>query len=74
MLCLDIFQVGLKGNRVLNLGHPSRFNMKRRWFSVLPVKNIYESHPPCELFKVSQKLLLNSCFVCRRNWNELETL
>ena len=22
-LCLDIFQVALKGNRVLNLGHPS---------------------------------------------------
>ena len=31
MLRLNIFQVALKGNRVLNLGYPSWFNMKRMW-------------------------------------------
>ena len=43
-------------------------------FPVLPVKNTWESHLPCELFKISQQLLLNSCFVSRRRWDELETL
>ena len=63
-LCFDIFLIALKGNRRLNWWYPDRMNLKRIWFFVLSVKDVFEAHSSWKLFKILQELLPNFTFVC----------
>ena len=72
-LCFDIFLIALKGNRRLNWWYPVRMNLKRIWFFVLSVKDVFEAHSSCKLFKILQELLPNFTFVCHGCWNEFES-
>ena len=59
-----IFLIALKGNRRLNQWYPVGINMKRMWFFVFSVKDIFKAHSSCKLFKILQEFLPNFIFVC----------
>ena len=43
-LCFEIFLIALKGNRRLNQWYPVGISMKRMWFFVFSVKDIFVAH------------------------------